>query len=97
MISTAVIDHLDFLQTDRYFRYFSLLNVVIFVNVVVVCLFFYHMTIALWQAIKKEGERGKSQGVQFLFSRKSLPHFRREDTNGDIKAMITLLRIALTL
>ena len=59
--------------------------------------FFYHMTIALWQAIKKEGERGKSQGVPFLFSRKSLPHFLREDTNGDIKAMITLFWIALTL
>ena len=42
LISTAVIDHLDFLQTDRYFRYFSLLNVVIFVNVVVVCLFLTH-------------------------------------------------------
>ena len=55
------------------------------------------MTIALWQAIKKEGERGKSQDVPFLFSRKSLPHFLREDTNGDIEAMITLLRIALTL
>ena len=59
--------------------------------------FFYHMTIALWQAIKKEGERGKSQGVPVLFSRRSLPHFLCEDTNGDIKAMITLLRIALTL
>ena len=55
------------------------------------------MTIALWQAIKKEGERGKSQGVPFLFSRRSLPHFRREDTNGDIKAIITLFRIALAL
>ena len=42
LISTAVIDHLDFLQTDRYFRYFSLLNVVIFVNVVVVSLFLPH-------------------------------------------------------
>ena len=59
--------------------------------------FFYHMTIALWQAIKKEVERGKSQGVPFLFSRKRLPHFLREDTNRDIKAMITLFRIALTL
>ena len=45
LISTAVIDHLDFLQTNRDFRYFSSLNVVVFVNVVVCLLqsFFFFL------------------------------------------------------